>query len=214
MHTSSNHNHTEPFWDRIAPKYAKKPISDLASYEEKISRVRSLLHPQDRVLEIGCGTGGTALRLASGVSGVVATDISKRMIEIARSKISPEQSSNISFQQARASDLVENDPFDAICAFSLLHLVDDIQTVLRVAHQQLKPGGLFISKTVCLRDGSYAVRLFVRALTAVGIAPRVASFSRSDLVRQLKFAGFEIETVTHFGNQRTNPFIVARRPYS
>ena len=212
MQTTLTHSGTDPFWDRIAPKYAKKPISDLASYEEKIATVRGLLSPFDRVLEIGCGTGGTALRLAAGVEEVVATDISQAMLDIAERKLGTPQSNKITFRQAGASERIDTQPFDAVCAFSLLHLVSDMQQVLDAVYRQLKPGGLFISKTVCLNDGSFAIRLLVRLLTQLGLAPHVASLSREQLLRQLQSAGFEIETVTHFGSQRNNPFIVARRP--
>lgn len=212
MEMTVTHNSSAPFWDKIAPKYAKKPISDPASYEEKLARVRGLLQPDDRVLEIGCGTGGTALRLAKYVSRVTATDISSGMIEIAQSKIREDDRITVSFRQADATRRIGNSPFDAICAFSLLHLVDDLPQVLGSVYQQLQPGGLFISKTVCLKDGAYPIRLFVRALTAMGFAPRVAALSRSELIRHLKCAGFEIESTSHIGNQRINPFIVARRP--
>lgn len=212
MHMTLTHQNSEPFWDRIAPKYARKPISDPAAYEEKLARLRALLHPEGRILEIGCGTGGTALKLANNVAHVTATDISSKMIEIAQSKMTRDGPSNVSFLQADAARQMGNDPFDVICAFSLLHLVDDLPEVIGSIYQQLRPGGLFLSKTVCLKEGAYPIRLFVRALTAIGMAPRVTALSRDDLIRYLKSAGFEIESVSHFGNQRTNPFVVARRP--
>ena len=212
MQTTLSYSNTEPFWDRIAPKYAKKPISDPAAYEEKLTRVGGLLRTTDRILEIGCGTGGTARRLAPGVSRVNATDISHGMIEIALSKLRSETTRNVTFQQADAAELIDGHPFDAICAFSLLHLVDDIGRVLDSVRRQLKSGGLFISKTVCLKDAPFPIRALVPVLTAAGVAPRVTALSKAELIQHLQDAGFEIETVSHFGRQRTNPFIVARKP--
>ena len=52
------------FWDRIARKYAADPIADAAGYEATLRRVQALLSANQDVLEIGCGTGTTALRLA------------------------------------------------------------------------------------------------------------------------------------------------------
>ena len=52
------------FWDRIARKYAASPIKDIAGYERTIARIAQLLGPTQSVLEIGCGTGTTALKLA------------------------------------------------------------------------------------------------------------------------------------------------------
>lgn len=202
---------TENFWDRHAPKYAKKPIADPTAYEEKLSRVRSLLRVTDHVLEIGCGTGGTALRLAPGIAQITATDVSGGMIRIAQSKLGSDAPANVQFRQADAADMVSGYPFDAICAFSLLHLVTDVPVVLDRVRQQLKPGGLFISKTVCLKDRSRLIRTMVRTLTAVGLAPHVTALSRNDLIDHLLHAGFEIEQATYFGELRMSPFVVARR---
>lgn len=212
MQTTISPTKTGLFWDRIATRYARKPIGDPNAYEEKLTRVRGLLRTTDRILEIGCGTGSTALRLAPGVAQVSATDISRGMVEIARAKLGSETPRNIAFHQADAADLIDGRPFDAICAFSLLHLVDDIDHVLESVRRQLKPGGLFISKTVCLMDGPFPIRALVRVMTAVGVAPRVTALSRADLVQHLSDADFDIEAVSHFGGQHTNPFIVARKP--
>lgn len=211
MQTTITHTDTQQFWDSIAPKYAQKRIGDPAAYEAKLSRVSALLHTTDRVLEIGCGTGSTALRLAPGVAHITATDVSRGMIEIAQSKLGPDAPVNVTFQQADAADLVDGYPFDAICAFSLLHLIEDVPSVLDRVRKQLKPDGLFISKTECLKNRSVMIRALVPVLTAMGIAPRVTFLSTDDLHRLLRTAGFEIEQTAYLGAKSTNPFIVARR---
>jgi ubiquinone/menaquinone biosynthesis C-methylase UbiE len=212
MQTKISHPGAQPFWDRIAPKYAQKPIGDPGAYEEKLAQVGSLLRATDRILEIGCGTGSTALRLAPGVAYITATDASRGMIEIAQSKLGPADTpANVTFHQADAADLVQGHPFDAICAFSLLHLIEDVPHVLGRVREQLKPGGLFISKTECLKDRTVLLRAMVPALVAMGIAPRVTALSTGDLHGLLRAAGFEIEHTRHFGAKRMSPFIVARR---
>src|SRR5690606_14167253 len=75
------------FWNRIARKYARDPIADLAGYERTLQRVQALLSKKHEVLEIGCGTGTTALRLAPATRRLVATDISEQMIAIAGEKL-------------------------------------------------------------------------------------------------------------------------------
>ena len=210
MQTVIPQRHTQVFWDRIAPKYARKPVADPTAYEEKLARVGALLRAKDRVL-IGCGTGSTALRLAPFVAHVTATDISRGMIGIAQSKLGADAPANVTFHRANATDRVEGQPFDAICAFSLLHLVEDIPGVLDRVHEQLKPGGQFISKTVCLKNRTVLLRAIVGLLYAVGYAPRVAALSSEDVIGHLRAAGFEIEETRYFGANRMNPFIVARR---
>ena len=78
------------FWDRSSRKYAKSSIADLNGYERTLERTRAYLQPGDSVLELGCGTGTTALRLADGVQSYLATDISGGMIAIAEEKLAIE----------------------------------------------------------------------------------------------------------------------------
>ena len=114
------------FWDKTAKRYAASKIADLGGYERTLERTRSFLQPNDRVLELGCGTGTTALRLASTVGSYLATDISEQMIGIARQKLHEEQVPNLVFRPAVAEDLASEDQrFDVVLAYNYLHLVRD-----------------------------------------------------------------------------------------
>jgi methylase of polypeptide subunit release factors len=70
-----------------SPEICRRPISDRPGYERTIARVRGLLGSDDRVLELGCGTGSTALLLAGGTASYLATDFSAGMIGIAEEKL-------------------------------------------------------------------------------------------------------------------------------
>ncbi|MDX5401003.1 MAG: class I SAM-dependent methyltransferase, partial [Rhodobacterales bacterium] len=59
------------FWNRVAQRYAARPLTNPAADEAMLTDAASRLSPQHRVLEIGCGTGGTAIRLAQGVAAYV-----------------------------------------------------------------------------------------------------------------------------------------------
>ena len=203
---------TQLFWDRIAPRYARKPVDDPGAYEEKLALAASLLKPGDRVLEIGCGTGTTALRLATNVTHYTATDASRAMIAIADAKLGPKAPANVMFHQADAADQVAGAPFDAICAFSLLHLVEDVPGVLAAVSAQLKPGGLFLSKTVCTKAAAWPIRVLIPTLTALRIAPRVTPLGEAEIVRFIDDAGFRVERRMHLGKRRVSPIIVARKP--
>lgn len=212
MHTAHPHANAAPFWDRTASKYARKPIADPAAYEAKLAHVQAFLQPEDRVLEIGCGTGSTTLRLAGSVAEITATDISREMIAIADRKRAQAKVANVTFRQAAADERLAEAPFDVVAAFSLLHLVEDVPAVLDAVYAQTRPGGLFISKTVCLGDTHFGLRLFVRALCLLGVAPPVTMLGRAGVSRALIDAGFEVVECRYFGKGRLNPFIVARRP--
>lgn len=212
MQSSATLNNAQSFWDKIAPKYAAKPVSDPQAYEQKLSRLRTLMRPEDRVLEMGCGTGSTALALADGVADYVATDISREMIRIAEGKRKRAPSASLRFVQADAVQRMPDAPFDVVSTFSFLHLAQDLPAVLRSAYDQLRPGGLFISKTVCLGDVNVLIRLFVRALRLAGIAPPITFLTKAQVKQALIDAGFDIVESRYFGKSRHNPFIVAQRP--
>ena len=76
----------------------------------------------------------------------------------------------------------------------------------------MKPGGHFVSKTVCLKDAPRWMRAMVRVLMVVRIAPNVIIMTHAELTRHLIRAGFEIEQTRYFGKNRLSPFIVARKP--
>lgn len=203
------------FWDRIARKYAADAIADPAGYERTLERTRHYLKAGDAVLEVGCGTGTTALKLAPSVARVVATDISSEMIAIAREKVAAEGCANVAFEVARADAANTPDAtFDVTLGFNVLHLVEARDAALRNLYRVLKPGGLFISKTPCLAQMGLPVRLVVPVMQAIGKAPFVAFFSDAELEREIIAANFEIVERARHGSRGKDPrpFLVARKP--
>ncbi len=206
------------FWDRIARKYARSKIGDPQGYERSLERSRSLLGPGDRVLELGCGTGTTALRLAGSVQSYLATDLSPGMIAIAEERLKAAPVSKLSFRTATAESLaVESARYDAVLGFNYLHLVRDLADTLRHIHGMLVPGGLFISKTPCLGDMNPLIRLaLLPAMRVIGMAPHVLTLRAADLHEQIRAADFEIVAAEGHASKGkdTRPYIVARRPKS
>ena len=126
------------FWDRIARKYAASPVKNVAAYTATLDRVRRHLRPEHRVLEVGCGTGSTALTLAGEVSRYVASDISPVMIEIAREKLAESGVKNLEFVVAPAVETrFEPGSFDVVFGSSIYHLVDDLDAAFTRAHELL-----------------------------------------------------------------------------
>jgi ubiquinone/menaquinone biosynthesis C-methylase UbiE len=94
------------------------------------------------VLEIGCGTGGFARRLAERSQHVLALDLSPEMIRIACE--SSEQFPNIEFQLADVRDWpLADESFDCIVTIATLHHLPFPETLLKMKGA-LKPGGVLL----------------------------------------------------------------------
>lgn len=202
------------FWDRVADKYARAPIKDQESYAYTLGRTRHYLHPEDRVLELGCGTGSTALELAPLVSEIVATDISGAMLDKARDKAADQGVDTVTFAQADAQH-APNGPFDVVMAFNLLHLVEDLDGTLAAIAERTRPGGLFISKTFCMPQRWNWITLLVHTVLPVmqliGKAPYLARLSAADLDRAILAAGFELIETGQGPTKDPRRYLVARR---
>lgn len=203
------------FWDKTAEKYAQSPIADEAAYAYTLERTRSYLSADDSILEVGCGSGSTALLLAGEVARVTASDISPNMIDIGAKKAKAQNIHNVSFVAAALSDSALGDgPYDAVLALNMLHLLEDVPAALQRIHGLLKPGGVFISKTVCVpKSGApFKFRLLKMVLPVmqwVGKAPYVNFMEISELENLVASAGFKIvETGTYPPPSR---YIVARK---
>lgn len=202
------------FWDRTSRKYAKGSIADQAGYERTLNRTRALLRSGDRVLELGCGTGTTALRLAGDVQDYLATDVSAGMITIANEKHAAGPIPALVFRAATAEALTPDAArFNAVLGFNYLHLVRDVPGALRRIHALLAAEGLFISKTPCVGDMNPLIRLAVPAMRAIGKAPYVSAFRAADLSQQVAAAGFDILAAESHATKGSDyrPYIVARK---
>lgn len=202
------------FWDRMAKGYAKSAIADMAGYERTLERTREYLKSTDVVLEFGCGTGTTAIRLAPHVQRYVATDISENMVAIGRQKAA-DAGVAVTFEAATVAGTGGADAsFDTALGFNILHLIDDRAAALRNVARLLKPGGLLITKTVCLKAMNPLLRVAVPLMRTVGLAPSVAILGPDDVARETEAAGFTIVERAYHGSGKNDarPFYVAMRP--
>ncbi len=199
------------FWDRIADRYAKKPIADETSYAKKLDMTRPYFRDDSRVLELGCGTGGTSILHAPHVGSILATDVSARMLDIGREKAAAAGVDNVTFERGAAEELaIDDGSIDVVLALSLLHLLEDRTPVLAKIHDWLKPGGIFVSNTVVLGDTMRWFRFIGPVGRFFGLMPLVRIFTRAELEASITRAGFEI-LETWQPDERTD-FVVARRP--
>ena len=199
------------FWDRIADRYSRSPVSDESAYRRKLAETQQRLRPDMHVLEVGCGTGSTAIEHAPHVDRIHATDLSPRMIEIGRDRAREAGVTNIDFEAASLADMASRGVrYDAVLALSLLHLVDDLDQALASIRELLEPGGLFVSNTACLADGMSWLRPILAVARWTGRVPPVAFLGRDHVIDSMRRFGFEIEHEYRPGKGRV-VFLIARR---
>jgi ubiquinone/menaquinone biosynthesis C-methylase UbiE len=203
------------FWDRMAAGYAKRPVADPAAYETKLAMMRDLLdaEPGAQVLEIGCGTGSTAIALAPHAGRIRATDLSPAMIAIAREKARAAGADAIDFEVAALEYLaVAPESQDVVMAHSILHLTRDPDAAIAAALRWLRPGGVFVSSTVCLAEQAPWARPIAWLARKAGFfPPPLGFFTEAQLRGAIEAQGFAIERRFRPG-RKAAVFFVARKP--
>jgi len=203
------------FWDGIAEKYAKQAVANPDAFDAKIAITKSRMKATDVVLDIGCGTGSLALRLAGSAAEVHGLDISSEMIRIANSKARAQEVDNVTFHTGPFDETFgafKAESLDGICAYSLLHLVDDRSAALAQIFRLLKPGGFFISSTVCLGESWVPYGALIGAMRLIGKAPMVKIFDKRTLEEEIRESGFVDISQPDVGAKGEIAFIVARKP--
>jgi len=200
------------FWNGFAARYARHPISDQAAYDHKLALTQSHMRPDMDLLEIGCGTGGTAVAHAAHVRHITAVDFSAEMLGFARTKAAEAGATNITFREAALDEI---DPaektYDMVLMLSVLHLIADRTAAAHHVWNLLKPGGLFVSSTVCLTDYPRLARLIVPVASALRQLPAIKIFSPDALRATLTGAGFDI--IEDWRPKPAAPlFLIAQKP--
>ena len=200
------------FWNRMAKRYSEKPISDEASYQKKLEVTRQYLKPEMDVLELGCGTGSTALIHAPYVHHILATDFSENMINIARKKGEDQGITNVTFQCSSVDDInVPDESLDVVLALSVLHLLKDKEQAIAKVYKMLKPGGIFVSSTVCIMDGMKFFSYIAPIGRWLGFFPLVKSFTGDDMRQSMTQAGFDIHYDWRPGKDKAL-FLIVKKP--
>lgn len=199
------------FWNRIARRYAARPVADEAAYQRKLAITREYLEAESNVLEIGCGTGTTAIAHAPFVHRIRAVDSSPQMLDIARDRARVAEARNIEFECAAFDDvLAAEGSVNVVLALSLLHLLPNWRDAISRIHGMLKPGGVFISSTPCMNEAASFLRPVARTGHFLGLLPPISFFDRATLETSTTEAGFVVEH-TWRPSAKQGVFIVARK---
>jgi SAM-dependent methyltransferase len=108
----------------------------------EIELFRNAVRGCPKVLDIGCGTGHPALYIAEDVGSIVGIDRSRRMIEIAQSRLIKRKASNMVFEVGNGEDLrFRSKTFDAVVLCGSLATFSDKKRALKEVKRVLKKNG-------------------------------------------------------------------------
>lgn len=135
----------------FARQYAKNHRKMTEKFgHEYVKKLRARDFQKGRIIDLGCGAGGTAIVLARAFAGaeVVGIDLSEPLLTIAeQSAQSANLDSRIIFEKAdvQRTPFVDN-LFDVVINLNMVHLVEDPIRMLNEIERILKPDGfLFIA---------------------------------------------------------------------
>ena len=113
------------FWDFSAPFYDRAEHSNTA-YGKMLELMKDLTPKGSTVFEAAAGTGSISMAVARKAKRVLCTDISVKMLNIARKKAIKHNLTNITFDKRSLFDTKEPDnSFDVVIASQVLHLIDN-----------------------------------------------------------------------------------------
>lgn len=200
------------FWDRIAKGYDKQNITLDATESKTVEMTKKYLAPSDVVLDYGCGPGALTSALAADVKEIHGLDISPKMIEIASRMAAESRITNLQYAEGTIFDeRYEKDSFNAILAFNILHLLDDVHEAIQRIYQLLVPGGVFISVTPCMGARSSLLSILFSFLSKVGIIPPTNIPTLSELEQWVNSGIFQVEDTQKLQQNPLNYFIVAKK---
>jgi len=134
------------YWDREAGSHDIEVEKHKKKYHKLAQYIENLTNPKktDVVMEIGAGTGVISLLLAPKVKKVIAVDISKEMLRIAKEKAMETGVNNIEFVRGTFHNPGIAEKVDIIVTIDSLHCTTDgnyKKRAVEIMHGHLKDEG-------------------------------------------------------------------------
>lgn len=201
------------FWDKRSAVFDKQVLSVYKNaYKKTVKRSVHFLEKDDKVLEIGCGTGNITIPLADAVKEITAIDISAKMLAQAKEKAKIQGKSNVRFMNTDLLELqTRPETYDAVTAYNVLLYMKNQEEVLDKIYDILKPGGIFLSATDCLgrNFSGDSIRKFWKS--KLHLMPYVSFETPIGLMRKIQKRGFLVLEIVNLHRNPPNIFLVAQK---
>ncbi|CAM3049350.1 class I SAM-dependent methyltransferase [Vibrio rarus] len=202
-----------------ATEYAKVVKNNI--YNAHLERPTTLslldIQPQQKVLDLGCGSGEHAKAIQSQGGVVTCVDLSPQMIELVNANIQPHHA----YVQDLSAGLPneEEGTYDWVIAPLVIHYIEDITALFKEIKRVLKPGGQWVFSThhplndfaVSPSGNYFALEHISELWDTIGKPLPVSYYRRSlqDLFAAIHDAGF---VVSQLSEGAPSPEIADRDP--
>ena len=176
------------FWDFCAPFYDFAQHQNSA-YKKMVEFVVGIVPQGTEVLEVAAGTGDISLAISAKAKSVLCTDVSERMLKIARKKAAKCDAINIAFDNISIFDTGKaNGEYDVVVASQVLHLIDEPK---RAAEELIRVSSELVVLPLALIKNLKAVSKFkVSVWRLFGFNPK-HNFDAEGYEEFLNSIGFE-----------------------
>ena len=165
---------------------------------EVLTRLAEMADPKTdwRVLDIGTGTGHTALAFAPHVGEVVGLDLTEEMLREARKLAQKRNIDNVIFQSANVHRLPSEleETFDLVICRRAAHHFSDIERSLAEMLRMLRPGGMLLIDDRSVPEDDRIDETMHR-LDCLHDESHVRQYRASRWLALLEDSGFSVEAV-------------------
>ncbi|HEX6329241.1 MAG TPA: methyltransferase domain-containing protein [Jiangellaceae bacterium] len=146
--------------------------------------------PGERILDLGCGTGELAARIAAAGATVIGIDSDPAMIEAARTRLP-----DVELRVADGHDFAVDKPVDAVFSNAALHWMPAAVEVLGCVSDALRHGGRFVAEMGATGNVATVMAAVDQACREAGLPERDWPWffpSPAQFAAMLEDAGLEI----------------------
>ncbi|MEZ9834482.1 class I SAM-dependent methyltransferase [Vibrio breoganii] len=197
---------SNPMYTKFADQYASVVQNNIYNALLERPSILALMEvkPQQKILDLGCGSGEHAKEIQAKGGIVTCVDLSEEMVELAKSNATP--------FHAYAQDLSEGLPseddsiYDWVIAPLVIHYLEDLTSLFKEVKRVLKPGGRFLFSTHHPMNDSesspsgnyFAIERITEEWNTIGEPVEVSFYRRSlqDLFGSIFAAGFLVSAVS------------------
>jgi tocopherol O-methyltransferase len=167
-------NKIADFWDQISEAWQavwgthihhgyyenNQTVNPQEAQEKLIEKLAAMVEiaPQNKIIDIGCGMGGSSIYLANHYNALVTgITLSLNQVKIATRKAKENNIKNVSFkiEDALTLESFDDNSFDIIWSLESCEQFFDKKLFIKQAYRLLKPGGKLMLATWCSSHDEY-----------------------------------------------------------